>query len=280
MTVQETGMLEALREEGPDGEERIANVDELVAGAADLQLRIDEGDPEILQDVEEAESVRPIDLFLARVALVTDADQHDPNAEAVSLMTLHNAKGLEYPFVFLSGLEEGLFPLSRVFDDPEQLEEERRLFYVGITRAEEKLYLTYARRRRRGREWMDSVPSSFLESIPKDLLEIKQSERLQERFTPRRPWREPVFGVPTRRRERLGLDAPTPVDETPRVDYAESQDLPRLIKGARVRHPQFGSGTVLELSGFGLDVRATIDFDSAGPKKVVVRYANLQSDWE
>ncbi len=281
MTVQESGMLEALREEGPDGEERIANVDELVAGAADLQLRIDEGDPEILQDVEEAESVRPIDLFLARVALVTDADQHDPNAEAVSLMTLHNAKGLEYPFVFLAGLEEGLFPLSRVFDDPEQLEEERRLFYVGITRAEEKLYLTYARRRRRGREWMDSVPSSFLESIPKDLLEVKQSERLQERFTPRRPWREPTFGVvPTRRRERLGLDPRTPADETPRVDYADSQDLPRLIKGARVRHPQFGSGTVLELSGFGLDVRATIDFDSAGPKKVVVRYANLQSDWE
>jgi DNA helicase-2/ATP-dependent DNA helicase PcrA len=280
MTVQETGMLEALREEGPDGEERIANVDELVAGAADLQLRIDEGDPEILQDVEEADSVRPIDLFLARVALVTDADQHDPNAEAVSLMTLHNAKGLEYPFVFLSGLEEGLFPLSRVFDDPEQLEEERRLFYVGITRAEEKLYLTYARRRRRGREWMDSVPSSFLESIPKDLLEIKQSERLQERFTPRRPWREPAFGVPTRRRERLGLDARPSADEAPRVDYADSQDLPRLIKGARVRHPQFGSGTVLELSGFGLDVRATIDFDSAGPKKVVVRYANLQSDWE
>jgi DNA helicase-2/ATP-dependent DNA helicase PcrA len=280
MTVQETGMMEALREEGPDGEERIANVDELVAGAADLQLRIDEGDPEILQDVEEADSVRPLDLFLARVALVTDADQHGPNAEAVSLMTIHNAKGLEYPFVFLSGMEDGLFPLSRVFDEPEQLEEERRLFYVGITRAEEKLYLTYARRRRRGREWMDSAPSSFLESIPRELLEVKQSERLQERFTPRRPWREPAFGVPTRRRERLGLgSAPVP-DESPRVDYADSQDVPRLIKGARVRHPQFGSGTVLELSGVGLDVRATIDFDSVGPKKVVVRYANLQSDWE
>jgi DNA helicase-2/ATP-dependent DNA helicase PcrA len=281
MIVQETGFTESLREEGAEGEERIQNVEELIAGAAELQTRIDEGDPEILQDIEIGDGIRPIDLFLARVALVTEADQHDPAADAVSLMTLHNAKGLEYPFVFLAGMEDGLFPLSRVFDEPEQLEEERRLFYVGITRAEEKLYLSYARRRRRGREWLDSVPSSFLESIPKDLLELKRSERLEERFSPRRPWREQGFGFPTRRRERLGLEPRfEPEAEGPTVDYAESQDPPRLIKGARVRHPQFGSGTVLELSGFGADLRATIDFESVGPKKVVVRYANLQSDWD
>jgi DNA helicase-2/ATP-dependent DNA helicase PcrA len=281
MAVQESGLMESLHEEGAEGEERIENVEELIAGAAELQHRIDEGDPEILQDIEEAGLVRPIDLFLTRVALVTDADQRDPEAEAVSLMTLHNAKGLEYPFVFLAGMEDGLFPLSRVFDEPEQLEEERRLFYVGITRAQEKLYLTYARRRRRGREWMDSLPSSFLESIPKELLEIKRSERIEERFTPRRPWREATFGTPARRRERLGLEPRfEPADESHQVDYADSQDPPRLIKGARVRHPQFGSGTVLELSGFGLDLRATIDFASVGPKKVVVRYANLQSDWD
>jgi DNA helicase-2/ATP-dependent DNA helicase PcrA len=279
MTVAETGLVEALREEGPDGEERIANVEELIAGAADLQVRIDEGDPEIVLDAEEAGSVRPVDLFLARVALVTDADQHDPEANAVSLMTLHNAKGLEFPVVFLTGMEEGLFPLSRVFDEPEQLEEERRLFYVGITRARRKHYLVYARRRRRGREWLDSVASSFLEAIPRDLLDLRQSARLRERFTPRRPWRD--AGLATRR-ERLGL-APPPAPaaaETREIDYSDSQDAPRLIKGARVRHPQFGSGTVVEISGFGPDVRATIDFESVGRKKVVVRYANLEPDWD
>ena len=213
---------------------------------------------------------------------MTDADQHDPTADALSLMTLHNAKGLEFPVVFLAGLEEGLFPLSRVFDEPDQLEEERRLFYVGITRAEEKLYLTFARRRRRGREWLDAAPSSFLESIPAELLELRQSARIQDRFGARRPWRQPSASGPfARRSERLGLDATSPRDESgPEVDYSDSQDPPRLIKGARVRHPQFGSGTVVELSGVGLDVRATIDFDSVGRKKVVVRYANLQSEWE
>ncbi len=138
-------------------------------GAADLQARLDSGDPELALELErEADQPPPraIDLFLAHVALVTDIDQHDAAAEAVSLMTLHNAKGLEFPIVFLSGMEDGLFPLSRAFDEPAQLEEERRLFYVGITRAERKLYLTFARRRRRGGEWLDSMPSSFLESIP------------------------------------------------------------------------------------------------------------------
>jgi DNA helicase II / ATP-dependent DNA helicase PcrA len=285
MIVVETGFVEALKDEGAEGEERIANTEELIAGAADLQARIDAGDPDLLADVEDAESFRPLDLFLARVALVTDADQHDPRAEAISLMTLHNAKGLEFPVVFLAGLEEGLFPLSRVFDEPEQLEEERRLFYVGITRAERKLYLSFARRRRRGREWLDSVPSSFLEAIPGELLEVRRSPRLQDRFGTRRAWRPQSgfgdLGQMSRRSERLGLEPRAPAPPPQRhVDYSETQDPPRLIKGARVRHPQFGSGTVVELAGGGSDVRATIDFDSVGRKKVVVRYANLQSDWE
>ena len=280
MVLTETGLLESLREEGPDGEDRIENVEELVAGAADLQSRFDAGDPELMEDLEETESVRAIDLFLARVALVTDADQHDPAADALSLMTLHNAKGLEFPVVFLAGMEEGLFPLSRVFDEPDQLEEERRLFYVGITRAEEKVYLTFARRRRRGREWVDSAPSSFLEAVPGELLEIRQSERARDRFAPRRPWRAPAAAsAHSRRSERLGLRTPR-ADEGREIDYSDSQLTPRLIKGARVRHPQFGSGTVVELSGGGSDVRATIDFESVGRKKVVVRYANLEPDWD
>jgi DNA helicase II / ATP-dependent DNA helicase PcrA len=284
MLVKESGLLQALEEEGPEGDERIANVEELVAGAADLQARLDSGDPELALELEQEEdqpTPRAVDLFLAHVALITDIDQHDAAADAISLMTLHNAKGLEFPVVFLSGMEDGLFPLARTYDEPDQLEEERRLFYVGITRAERKLYLTFARRRRRGGEWLDSTPSSFLESVPAELVEVRKSSRVEERFTPRQPWRNAGFGsVSPRRRERLGLDEYVEPPEQRQVDYADTQEQVRLVKGARVRHPQFGGGTVAELTGVGTDVRATIDFDSIGRKKVVVRYANLQPDWD
>lgn len=275
--VRETGLAQALRDEGPEGDERITNLEELIAGAADLQQRFDQGDPDLLLEMEEAGEggLRPVDLFLAHVVLIADIDQRDPGAEAVSLMTIHNAKGLEFPMVFVAGLEDGLFPLVRTLDEPEQLEEERRLFYVGLTRAERKLYLSFARRRRRGGEYMDSVPSSFLEALPPELVEARRTTRVRERERPFRPWKMAPARNPTRR-ERIGLDAEY------RVDYSESQDAPQLLKGARVRHPQFGSGTVAEVSGVGTDVRATIDFDNAsvGRKKVVVKYANLEREWE
>ena len=294
--VVESGLAQALREEGPEGEERVANLDELVAGAAELQSRLEEGDPELLPDMEEGEEPpRAIDLFLSHVALVADIDQHDPRADAVSLMTLHNAKGLEFPLVFIAGLEEGLFPLARAYDDPATLEEERRLFYVGITRAERKLYLAHARRRRRGGEWLDCAASSFMEAIPPDLTEARKTPRILERFSPSRPWRSAASGLRSRR-DRLGFGdfgelgyaspgrgpakAAAPEDESYQVDYSDSQETPSLVKGTRVRHPQFGPGTVAELSGIGADVRATIDFDSVGRKKVVLRYANLEPEWD
>jgi DNA helicase II / ATP-dependent DNA helicase PcrA len=280
--IESTGLDEMLRAEGAEGLERLGNMDELVAGAADLESRLLDGDPELVLEREglDDEGVRPIDLFLAHVALVTDLDQHDTAADAVSLMTLHNAKGLEFPYVVISGMEDGLFPLARTFDEPEQLEEERRLFYVGITRTERSLVLTMARRRRRGGEWMDSAPSSFLEAIPADLMESLRTDRAGERAGFSRRWS--ASRTFSRRSERLGLGqapAPSPAGGYT-VDYADSQDLPRLIKGSRVRHPQFGPGAVVELSGTGSDVRATIDFDEGGRRKVVVRYANLQPDWD
>jgi DNA helicase II / ATP-dependent DNA helicase PcrA len=271
----ESGLEEALRREGEEGIDRLENLTELIAGAGELEARMQEGDP--LFEEEELEGLRPLDGFLAHVALVTDVDQHDPSADVVSLMTLHNCKGLEFPVVFIAGLEEGLFPLARAYDEPEQLEEERRLFYVGVTRAERKLYLSSARRRRRGAEWLDGTPSSFLEPLPRELLELRQTARTRQAAGFSRGWREQP------RRERLGFSAPPPPrreDSRYAVDFSHSQEQVRMVKGARVRHPTFGAGTVAELSGGGRDLRATIDFDEVGRKQVVLRYANLESEWD
>jgi len=287
--VNESGLMQSLKDEGVEGEDRIANVESLISGAAELQERLWDDDPELMDELAETEQTGPraIDLFLAHVALVADIDQHDPKADAVSLMTLHNAKGLEFPVVFIAGLEDGLFPMMRAFDDPKQLEEERRLFYVGITRAERKLYMSYARRRRRGRDWMDSVPSSFLESVPKELTDIRHSERTFERSSSyAQPWKQFAgrMGMGTRR-ERMGFAPPPPrrtepEDPSYQVDYSDSQEMPSLRKGARVRHPRFGAGTVAEISGLGGDVKAAIDFDAVGRKVVVLKYANLEPDYD
>ena len=265
--IEEIGMLDALREEGPEGEDRIENVRELVAGAHEYQ-NTEPAEPE-----DEAVATTSLDQFLQRVSLITDVDRHDPEANTVTLMTLHNAKGLEYPIVFISGLEDGLFPLARAYDEPDELEEERRLFYVGLTRAEKKVYLTYARTRRRAGEVLACIPSSFLNAIPQNLIEPKVTKALgRVRYQGEMGWRERMGSNrfnPQRREEP---------DNGTYIDYSDAQDAPRFVKGERVRHPQFGRGTIRELSGFGQDLKAVIDFESVGRKKVVVRYANLQKE--
>jgi DNA helicase II / ATP-dependent DNA helicase PcrA len=131
---------------------------------------------------------------------------------------------------------------------------------------------------------MDTIPSSFLESVPRELTETRQSGRIFERTSSyAQPWKTLARGFSTRR-ERLGIVAPArrqaPEDPSYQVDYSDSQDYPSLVKGARVRHPRFGSGTVKELSGYGGDVKAAIDFDAVGRKVVVLKYANLEPDYD
>jgi DNA helicase II / ATP-dependent DNA helicase PcrA len=250
-----------LRAEGPEGAERLENVRELIAGAA-----------EVVSDDGGELGLTPLDHFLQRAALITDADRQLAGADAITMMTLHNAKGLEFPHVFITGVEEGLFPLSRAHDEPRQLEEERRLFYVGITRAERVLMITHARSRRRNGETMPSIPSSFLAPITADLAQTRATIRLQATgrgaslMSPsaRRP------GQPVRMPARRGWDEEA------------SQDLPRFVKGERVRHARFGEGAVVELSGTGRDAKVTIDFDdeTVGRKRLVVAYAGLERGWE
>ncbi len=272
--LEELKLLDKLREEGPDGDDRAENVKELVAGAMDFAA-------ELLEEEDLAEDrFTELDLYLQRVALVAEVDLHDPEADTVTLMTLHNAKGLEFPVVFISGLEDGLFPLSRAYDDPEALEEERRLFYVGVTRAEDKLHLTYARQRRRAGEFMVGRLSPFAEAVPEELVEEKRSPGVK-----RNAWTGFGEGFGDgfgdgfgrgRRRPRVRAETREP---DPVLEGEFNQDLPRFVKGERVAHPTFGSGVVLEVSGFGPDLKVTVNFESVGKKKLLARYADLEKDY-
>ncbi len=259
--VERVGYAEYLRAEGAEGAERLDNVRELITGAAEL----------VVEEGGEL-GLTPLDHFLQRATLVTGIDAHDPDADAVTMMTLHNAKGLEFPTVFITGLEEGLFPLARSHDDPALLEEERRLFYVGITRAERNLYLTYARSRRRSGETMPSLPSSFLSPIPPGMLEARSTIRL------RATGKMMLKTSPSARRP----GSPVTRSRNHDADVDASQDAPRFVKGERVRHARFGSGTIAELTGAGRDLKVTVDFDddAIGRKRLVVQYAGLERGFE
>ena len=224
-----------------------------------------------------------LDLFLQRVALVAEVDTLEEGSDRVTLMTLHNAKGLEFPVVFIAGLEDGLFPLSRVYDEPGELEEERRLFYVGVTRAMDRLYVTHARQRRRAGDMMYGRLSPFVEHIPEELVVPRTTTRIQREANALRTFHR---GFERRRGERRASSAASPprsteyFDEGPDLDAAMNQDLPNVQAGARVLHDTFGSGTVVDVSGFGRDIKVTVDFDTVGRKKLLARYANLKRDYD
>ncbi|MEO7963699.1 MAG: 3'-5' exonuclease, partial [Gemmatimonadaceae bacterium] len=281
--VEAVRYAEHLKADGPDAQDRLNNVRELITSAAET----------VIDDGGEV-GLTPLDHFLQRATLVAGVDALDPNADAIVLMTLHNAKGLEFPIVFITGLEEGLFPLARTRDDLAQLEEERRLFYVGITRAEETLFLTHARSRRRNGELMNSLPSSFVRDLPQDLLKSRATARL--RGSGRYGEGDRAFGF-----ERFGAsgggarddwfgERPTPSERRPGSPVSRvmprsvaDEDLspvaPLFLVGARVRHAKFGEGAIADLAGTGRDAKVTIDFDdeTIGRKRLVVAYANLES---
>ena len=261
--------VEYLQAEGPESaRDRIENVSALIDGAAET----------VVDDGGEV-GLTPLDHFLQRAMLVAGADAVDPSADAVTLMTLHNAKGLEYPVIFLTGLEDGLFPLSQSFDDPPKLEEERRLFYVGITRAEEKLFISYTEVRRRNGELLPSIKSRFLSEIA--------AANLEERKT----LKASTLGRGTHSRASSGgsafsgayparrtYDVPSWRRATPIAEAEISQDEPRYVKGERVRHKLFGDGSIAELSGVGREVKAVIDFDdeAVGRKTIKLAYTTLE----
>ena len=240
--VERSGLLDYYRQAKIDrAQTRIENLQELVIAAGQFAFDGNDGDPQ-----------NPLTAFLSRAALEAGEEQAAEGEDLVSLMTLHSAKGLEFPFVFVCGMEEGLFPHSRSSDDPEKLEEERRLCYVGMTRAKRKLCMSHAESRRLyGGTDRYSTPSRFLRELP--------PERIAEvrlRGTVSRP------GVRAAPRRRAGFE---PIHD-------ESNGL-RL--GQRVQHPKFGEGVVLMYEGQGAHARVQVNFEAAGNKWLVVAYANL-----
>jgi DNA helicase II / ATP-dependent DNA helicase PcrA len=207
--------------------------------------------------------------FLADVALVSDVDNLSGDVDAVTLLTLHSAKGLEFPVVFIVGLEEGLLPHSRSLEAPEEMAEERRLMYVGLTRAEARLFLTYAFVRTRYGETEVAIPSRFLEDIPLELVDgdwqgNKKSGRTSQ-SNPRRsgPGRTPGTGY-------VVTGAPPARSSSP------SQDAPQFRAGQRVRHAQFGEGLVIESRPDGADEIVTVSFEGVGLKRLVASLAQLE----
>jgi DNA helicase-2/ATP-dependent DNA helicase PcrA len=262
--------------EGPEGADRWENVRELVASAANWSEEV----------TEEADGT-PLERFLAEAALLSSADTVVGNEDGVTLMTLHTAKGLEWPVVVLTGLEHGLFPLARSEEQPDGLEEERRLCYVGLTRAKDKLYLTWARARRRGGELRPGIPSRFLRALPPAIVEERRTTSLwapdwSGGRTARRSDGRAVGWSGGRSSGGIGSHRPSDRPTDRPSDEETSQDTPRYVKGERVRHRRFGSGTIQGLTGGGRDLKVSVAFDDAeiGVKQLLVAYAGLEREWE
>jgi len=243
--LQRTGYLDELAASGdPQDASRAENLRELVAVAREFEQTRPDG---TLTD------------FLEQVSLVADADEIPDDETAggvVTLMTLHTAKGLEFPVVMLTGMENGVFPHQRSMDDPAEQQEERRLAYVGITRAQERLYLTRAALRTSWGAPQYNPPSQFLDEIPAELLTWRRTG--EEAANSRTSWRSAAAAG----------RAP--------VGSAQMRPVPALQAGDRVTHDTFGLGTVVGTRGAGPDLEATVDFGSSGVKTLLLRYAPVE----
>ncbi len=259
-----------LHAEGIEGADRWENVRELVASAANWS-------EVVTIDSESGETA--LERFLAEAALLSAVDKEEGQEEGVTLMTLHTAKGLEWPVVVMTGLEHGLFPLARAEEQISGLEEERRLCYVGLTRAKDKLYLTWARARRRGGELRPGIVSRFLKAIPPGIIEERRTTSL---------WAPDWGGRSDGRtgggsfRRAAWSDVPSVPPSASPPDEEPSQDTPRFVKGERVRHRRFGGGTIQGLIGTGRDLKVSVAFDDeeVGVKQLLVAYAGLEREWE
>lgn len=258
--IEETGYVESLQEEDrEEAQSRKENIDELISKVAAYE-----------ENCEAMNEPATLSGFLEEVALVADIDSLDESSDYVILMTLHSAKGLEFPHVYLAGMEDGIFPsyLSITADDPDEVEEERRLCYVGITRAEKELTLTCARRRMIRGETQFNKMSRFLKEIPMHLLSTGSIFEKEPE--------EPVKMTPYRQ-ARQTFRTQSYLQTKPVQQFGNPKgDGPGYNVGDRVRHIKFGEGTVTGITEGGRDYEVTVDFDGPGTKKMFAAFAKLQ----
>jgi DNA helicase-2/ATP-dependent DNA helicase PcrA len=279
---KKTGILLEFKKDGtPEGIARMENIEELLNGIKDFV----EGQKEL------ADAKGDLAEFLEDVALATDLDKDTGDDDRVALMTIHLAKGLEFPFVYIVGMEEDLFPSAMSMNTRSELEEERRLFYVALTRAEEQAYLTYTQNRYRWGKLIDAEPSRFIEEIedkyienltPVDTYRYKpliNSDIFGEVDKSKLRQIKPENGVPPdirkpnenqlRKLRKLKPELSKPIGNTNTID-------PNLAEGALVNHTRFGRGKVLRIEGAGSDKKAEIKFEKGDIKKLLLRFAKLE----
>lgn len=281
---KKTGLIQELKKDAtPEGIARIENIEELLNGIRDF-----------IEGQKEVDGARgALSEFMEDVALATDLDKDTGDDDRVALMTIHLAKGLEFPHVFIVGMEEDLFPSAMSLNTRSELEEERRLFYVALTRAEHQAYLTYAQSRYRWGKLVDSEPSRFIEEITDKYLEYLTPTETNYRYKPmidadvfgdvdKSKFRQtkPVSSTPPK---WVTDNDPKPESSVRRLKPIEgrapvnSSSMPesKLVPGNVVMHERFGKGQVVSLEGVGADKKAEIRFDVGGLKKLLLRFAKL-----
>jgi DNA helicase II / ATP-dependent DNA helicase PcrA len=285
--MQDSGYIAKLKEQRTEeAQDRLANLQELVTA---------------MQVFESGPGDRGLAAFLEQVALVSDLEQEGEGRKSVTLMTLHSAKGLEFPLVFMIGMEERLFPHTRALDDPVQMEEERRLCYVGMTRAMKRLFLTNVRRRHIfGQEQMNP-PARFIRDIPLELIDAEEQPMQRPTMSQyadtgyhadyddgydsghqkRQPFKHPLAApAPPATAHNLAslFEEEMEPEVTNEVRMVPEDQGDGVFIGMRVRHAQFGAGTIRKIEGTGDNQKVIVWFSSIGPKKLLVRFAGLERD--
>ena len=276
---KKTGLVQELKKDGtPEGIARIENIEELLNGLRDF----------VEEQKEFADASGSLAEFMEDVALATDLDNDKGDEDRVALMTVHLAKGLEFPHVYVVGMEEDLFPSGMSMNTRSELEEERRLFYVAITRAEKQAYLTYAQSRYRWGKLIDAEPSRFIEEIDSEYLEyltpitehrykpLLDSDIFDEVDKSKLRMRKPVSGSAPKgpsqdQLRKLRRLKPVTSDTNKQFNAAEAN----LKEGTMVEHVRFGKGKITKIEGVGADTKAEIDFENGGLKKLLLRFAKL-----
>ena len=276
---KKTGLLQELKKDGtPEGIARIENIEELLNGMRDF----------VEEQKELADTTGDLSEFLEDVALATDMDNEKGDSNRVALMTVHLAKGLEFPYVYIVGMEEDLFPSAMSMNTRSELEEERRLFYVAVTRAEKQAFLTYAQSRYRWGKLIDAEPSRFIEEIDDAYLEYL-TPITEHRYRPlidadifddvdksKLRLKKPRSGTPPRgpseaQLKKLRRLKPVSSSNGKGVDPSDLD----LKVGTMVEHVRFGKGEILKIEGSGADTKAEIQFENGGLKKLLLRFAKL-----